>query len=75
MSDTETRDEYWSTARHFYFRDHASPGWGVGDGKGGTGPVLITGLDKNIAAAIACLLNGDVGRAKAHLGPLPEKMP
>jgi hypothetical protein len=57
-----------------YYRDHADSGaWGVRDARSGTS--LAVGLDKSIAAAIACLLNGEVSWARSLLEYLPPRLP
>jgi hypothetical protein len=55
-----------------YYRDHADSGaWGVRDARSGTS--LAVGLDKSVAAAIACLLNGDIATARSLLDHLPDQ--
>lgn len=75
--------DYWSTARYGYFRDHGSMSWGVVRGLGGChmarpdggDGIIVTGLDKSVAAAVACLLNGDIAYGRLYLDHLPEKLP
>jgi len=62
---------------HYFFRDHDTPGWGVARAHSATsasGDTIVTGLDKNVAAAIACLLNGDIDDARILLHTLPDHM-
>ena len=68
MSDP---DGYWDHVPHHYYRDHDTMSWGVRN----NGWPVVTGLDKSIAAAVACLLNGDVELARMFLSGLPDKMP
>ena len=63
-------DDYWTTRRHYYFRD--LPAWGVRDAK--RNAVVVSGLDKSVAAAVACLLNGDIAYAGLFLAYLPEHL-
>jgi hypothetical protein len=57
----------------YYFRDHAVSGaWGVRDAR--TDETLAVGLDKNVAAAVACLLNGEIDIARSLLKGLPSTM-
>jgi len=71
QNPTTVPANYWSTARHCYFRDHETMTWGVADV---TDHRILSGVDKSIAAAIACLLNGDVAVARLFLDGLPDKM-
>jgi hypothetical protein len=58
---------------YHYFRDHEDSGaWGLQDGR--TAEILAVGLDKNIAAAAACLLNGEIADARSLLEDLPSQM-
>jgi hypothetical protein len=58
---------------YHYFRDHEDSGaWGLRDAR--TGVTLAVGLDKSVAAALACLLNGDVASARSLLEYLPDQM-
>lgn len=54
--------DYWEKARFYYFHDN-DDAWGVSD----RGVPLHHGMDKNDAAAAACLLNGDRNLAKSLL--------
>jgi hypothetical protein len=65
-------DNYWGVARHVYFRDHVNGGFGVMDGR----TVILKGpLDKNQAAAIALILNGDGDLARDLLAVRNRKPP
>jgi hypothetical protein len=63
---------------HHYFRDHyiqghtGSGAWGVRNAR--TGVTLAVGLDKSVAAALACLLNGEIAEARSLLEGLPDQM-
>jgi hypothetical protein len=73
MAEITTPDDYWSEARHHYYRDHDDTGaWGVKDGANGR--VIATGFDKSVAAAVACLLNGDIALARSFLDRLPDRI-
>lgn len=48
--------DYWSKARFWYCRAPDRHPWGVDSSDF---DVTLPGLDKNDAAAIACILNGD----------------
>jgi hypothetical protein len=61
MTDAPDWTDYWSKVRFYYFHDDAGA-WGVRDAEGDHG-IVIDGLDKNIAAVIACLHNGDIAHA------------
>jgi hypothetical protein len=59
-----------------YFRDHADSGaWGVADSRSTPRTIVAVGLDKSVAAATACLLNGDLASARSFLENLPDQMP
>ena len=58
---------------YHFFRDHEDSGaWGLQDSR--TAAILAVGLDKNIAAAAACLLNGQIAGARNLLESLPDQM-
>jgi hypothetical protein len=62
----------------WYFRDHDNGAWGVrmaADEHDVAGDFVVTGLDKSVAAAIACLLSGDIAGARSLLAALPERIP
>ena len=61
---SEWPEDYWDKARFYYFRDNDGA-WGVSD----RGTTIQTGMDKNDAAAAACLLNGNRDLAKSLLWP------
>lgn len=60
---------YWGQVRFFYFRD--PPAWGVREAGGA---LIARGLDKSVAAAVACLLNGDLDLAAVFLEALPARL-
>jgi hypothetical protein len=57
---------------YHYFRHHPT-GWGVRDARDQS--TLAVGLDKNVAAALACALNGDIRSARDLLDHMPDQMP
>jgi len=57
--------DYWSKARYFYWRDPEGK-WGVRDSTYDN-RIIEMGLDKNDAAAVACILNGDRELARTLL--------
>jgi hypothetical protein len=58
----------------WYFRDHDNGAWGVRTGSPHdvAGDLVVTGLDKSVAAAIACLIRGDISGARSLLEHLPD---
>lgn len=65
---------YWRSAKYHYFHDHdVNGGWTVED-RISRFP-LAGGLDRNVAAAIACLLNGDIDLAMLFLHDLMAVLP
>jgi hypothetical protein len=68
---TQLPEGYWGRVKYWYFRDHETSGaWGVAC----AARHVAIGLDKNTAAAIAMLLNGDIDHARDMLAGLPDKM-
>jgi hypothetical protein len=65
---------YWGDAKlaYHYYRDHVDSGaWGV---RHKDGRIVAVGLDKSVAAAIACLLNGHVVMAQLFLQGMSEQL-
>jgi hypothetical protein len=74
QTDRELPRNYWGRAMHYYARDHDCMAWSVRKGDENFVPIA-TGLDKSVAAALACLLNGDIAFARWFLEGLPDTMP
>jgi len=57
--------DYWDGSKHHYFFNHHDRAWDVRNRD--TDRIVMEGLDMNLAAAIACLLDGQTDLAALYI--------